>query len=204
MRDRLLQSAHGILGVVWASVTLTACVTAQQSPLRTADDSPDSSAFALVLRTVQVDTSRTWWLRPLHVDPRPLRNDRDVVDVYPSQLAPATSAELHTRERTIRALGMVPEEANLPKGCAGTMVPVIEAHRGCPQDVRLIAVVGRPRRGDVMAPAGAAPDTSRWTARVLAWMVSPSGFNVQSYDYVIEQRDGRWRFVAMRPIGWVE
>jgi hypothetical protein len=127
-----------------------------------------------------------------------------VVDVYPAQLAPATSAELAAREWTIRALGMVPDEANMPKQCAGTMVPDTEAHRGCSQDTRFITLVGRPRRGDAMAPAGAVPDTSRWTARVLAWSISPSGFNVQSFDYVIEQRDGRWRFVAMTPIGWVE
>jgi hypothetical protein len=179
---------------------------AQRPAAHGARTAPDTSAFALLIRTAAADTSREWWQRRMHVNPRPLRNDREVTDVWPSEFAPAMRAELATRSRTIRALGMIVDETEKPKNCGGTLSPTPRKHErdGCPSGGGVITLVGRPRRGDVLAPADGAPDTTRWTARVLRWSIGASGYNVFSADYVIERRDGRWRLVGIKPVGWVE
>jgi hypothetical protein len=102
---------------------------------------------------------------------------------------------------------MVADEADIPHNCGGTLrAPVRgdDSHKGCPSKDRLVVAVGWPRHGDAIAPANAAPDSSRWTFRVLVSAIGPAGYNVQASDYVLAHSGARWRFVGKKMAGWVE
>jgi hypothetical protein len=188
-------------------MSFTACVWAQGSTARTTDPARDTSAFALVLRTVATDTALDISERPLHVDPRPLRNDRQVWEVSFRDFAPVSGEELEARKRVLVVLGLVADDADLSGNCAGTLsppVPGVDAYKGCPSRERTVVAVGWPRRGDALAPAHATPDSNRWTVRVLVSSIGPTGYNVQSLDYVLEHARARWTFVGKKTVGWVE
>lgn len=209
MRDALLHSLRtvrlGALALYGAS--LSACALQPRPALHGIEPTRDTSAFVEVLKTILTDTTGELSVRPMHVDPRPLRNDRQVWEVSPTSVAPATHEEIEARKGALSALGIVAEETDIPANCGGTLRapdPREDPHRGCPLLARIVIAVSRPRRGDESAATGAVPDSSKWTSRVLVTAISSGGVSVQARDYVIERSSAGWTFVRMRVAGWVE
>ena len=209
MFDTMMPVTRWNVGALASAAVVCSCLatdaSAQRPRVRADRALRDTSAFALLLETLRADTVTEFSTGPLRVDARPLRNDRNIHDVDPEEWGHAKREEMTARRKTIRALGMVVDKAELPRYCGATLVPLsVDVHGGCPSKGRQVVVIGWPRRADALAPGDATPDTTRWTARVLRWGINPGGYNVFSADYVIERRDGRWQFVGMRPVGWVE
>lgn len=167
----------------------------------------DTSAFAAVLSAIVADTSAPWLPHSFHVDPRPLRNDRELFVVSTSSWASVTREEILERERTVRRLGLAADDAEVPAGCSGTLVPAPSPERprpACPQHRHVVVAIGVPSRQDTRAPEVRLQDNSRLTMRVLVEDVGPDGRNTRAADCVIEGASGRWKVVGITLVRWTE
>jgi hypothetical protein len=187
-------------------VGLSACAGAQTSVV--GYRVPDTSAFAALLRAIQNDTAGgRVSMRPLRVDPRPLRNDRQVWEVSTSTLASVSREELDERKQAIVSLGMVEDDADFQDNCGGTMSPATPGqnpHRDCPLNARIVISVGLPRRGDTVTGLATSADSNRWTVRVLVSTISSAGYNVRASDFLLERLGSQWQYLGKKVVGWVE
>lgn len=159
----------------------------------------DVSAFAVVVKHELARLSG-----PIRVDPRPLRNDKDIIVVTEAVRAPATANEMAARRFVIRSIGVAEGDATLPANCAGSETPSPDPalRRGCPPEHRNVIAVGLPLAGDVTTDSlPAALTAPRWSVRVIFAEIDPGGVAYFAIDYVLEERNGRLSFLKRRMVG---
>jgi hypothetical protein len=141
------------------------------------------------------------------IDVRPISERNDDVVVTESTYLHASAVELASRKSVLRALRIGEGDARLPAHCGGTEMPnpPAEDRVGCPPTKRRVAAIGRPRRGDVTTDSVVgATSLQRWSVAVIVADMGPYGLSYLKYEYVLEDRNGRWHVLKKKMVAWRE
>jgi hypothetical protein len=204
-RKPMKKSRIATVGVVWMLAGVSwACSRAVGRP-DGVSQSPDTSAFAAVVRAVVADSSvvaadRMAGRNPrISVDPRPL----SAGDIFThAVLDSASGDELAARAATLRVLAIPADDSEEPPGCGSRTVPTLPGSRrtGCAATWRVVVAVARPRPGDATRPTVAGD--SLWTARVVLVAFGPDGSSTEGRDYVLERLASGWKVVRIKVVGY--
>lgn len=218
----------GVLGILIASgsIGLSGCVAspsrATPTHLRALPVSDDAEVFALVVQHLSTEDPRAGG--SLRVDPRPLKPDPSIVELWPSlaksipdrvQAAPEPLAGMspgvaRRRSQVLARLNVSTTDAFAHPSCPGILLPPElqknrEPDRRCPKEVYTAAILSLPRPGGAYWPGNLdqRDDGSHttWTVRVIRRNLEPVGAGTTALDYVVDHTcEGNWQIRKVVPL----
>lgn len=210
---------------VMTAAMLASCV-ASRAPI---DREPPNAAGydSTLFRATVLHLSAIERMEPLHVDPRPLPADPDIVTFHSLETVvpewvrgqaiidqAGDSLVIGKRIKVLAETGTPTTDAWKDAACPGVLIPpspeILEwKRRDCPSKEFLSAVIAVPRAGGAYWPDNVDERNKHgagtFTVRVITRSVSPDGSVEASYDYVYRCADsGECSLLEVKPLLIVE